>query len=65
MAKPQISWKYLRNLAREAMPTERGEGVEGGLAPIPRQEPQQFASKNGAFWWILNHESVGEEWLQT
>ena len=40
--------------AREAKPTEWGVGVGGVLAPLPRQEPQQFDHQNGAFWWILN-----------
>ena len=26
----------VRELAREAKPSERGEGVGGGLAPLPR-----------------------------
>ena len=50
--------------AREAKPTERGRVWEGA-SPLPRQEPQQFDPKNGAFSWILNHESVGGEWLQS
>ena len=44
--------------AREAKPTEWGVGAGGGLAPLPRQEPQQFDHQNGAFWWILNCKSV-------
>ena len=36
-----------------------------GAGALPRQEPQQYDTKNGAFSWILNHESVGGEWLQS
>ena len=48
---------------REVEPTEWGEGVGG--SPLPRQEPQQFDPKNGAFWWIRKRESVGRAWLQS
>ena len=54
----------IEEYAREAKPTERGRVWEGA-GPLPRQEPQQFDPKNGAFSWILNHESVGGEWLQS